>query len=231
MSTQSIVQEKIDIKQRKILTSLFDSNGQKFSELSKSYEPEDRFSYHLEHLLNKRLINKRDNKYYITSDGVIKCSYLDFKTCEELHLKKTTFNFIIKLNDKFLIIEKKEKGTGIKYLLPGDRALFGVRLSEHISEVLQKKYGIKETATYRCAVNFVQYASTGKVFFDDIVLVYQVDLTEQPSKEKGLWLTLDELSKLEDVHPLIKQLILEDNKTPFLEIEIHENFNFDEEDV
>lgn len=231
MTTTSIVQLKIDIKQRKILASLFQNNGQRFSELSKSYEPEDRFSYHIEHLLAQGFVNKRDGKYFITPDGVIKCSYLNFKTFEELHLKKTTINFICQYKDTFLIMPKTENKQGIQYVLPGDRAIFGEGLSELVEKLLDQKYGITGKITYRCTTNLIQQTSSGKVIFDDIVLIYDVKLNKPALKKKGTWLAKEAILKLDRRHPLIDTLVLDDNREPFHEILVEENFNFYDEDA
>lgn len=208
----------MNIKQRKILRKLVIQNGLRYSELYDGFEYEDKFPYHLKQLVKNGFVNKREGKYFLTKTGMKKTAYFNTRTLEEEQLKIPRINFICNYKGlyKLVVMFEKDNSRSTYYSLPGGNAVVGENLEYTCRQVLKDKYGVSGIIRYRSTHHHTCCTTDGDILFDDILLIYDVDVQQVPSDMKN-WFTADSISELKNRSPLIDQYILENNREAFYE--------------
>ena len=56
--------------QKLLIKRLVEENGRSYSSLTKGYDSKDNIAFHLKQLISGNLIEKRDDQYYITPEGI-----------------------------------------------------------------------------------------------------------------------------------------------------------------
>lgn len=217
-------------KQRKIIKKLICNNGQRYSELYKEFEYEDRFPYHLKKLINDEFIQKKQGLYYLTKKGVHFSAYFHSRTLEEVKHKITRAALICKnWDNKFLLLKLINSEGKSHYTLPGCNLKYGSKIKEFIITELWRKYRIRGIPQYRATCHHRLYTDDYKyILFDDIELIYDVKITSLDpdyQKPKKLWLNRTEISRLpqKNVYSLINKYIIENCHERFIEIDSSEN--------
>ncbi|PIY16887.1 hypothetical protein CO112_00840 [Candidatus Dojkabacteria bacterium CG_4_9_14_3_um_filter_150_Dojkabacteria_WS6_41_13] len=221
----------MNIKQRKILHLLETCNGQKYSGLYKNFNEEDKFPYHLKHLVSKRYINKRNNAYFLTRLGAQTTQDFNSSTLEERKLKIPINVFVCKCQDKFLI--RKTYSEDICYALPGIKAEWGATYDKDMSTQFQKKFGATiKKIVYRSTLHLLERTTNNEIMFDDILLIFDVEIDQILETDKQFrWLTLEEIQKLPNKHKPVDIYLLENSQQKFMEILVTSNFNLQAEDL
>lgn len=216
----------MNIKQRKIIQLLIERTGRRYSELFCHFEYEDKFPYHLKQLVNKNLIEKRDNRYYITREGIRSTTQFITRTLEEIELKVLRVLFVCNRENQYLLkpcfSSDPERDT--YYILPGGSPIIGESLDECCQRLLQTKFNIEGKIEYRCTHHYRNYSTDGEIIFDNVCLVYDVAVEKFKGDESN-WFTKRSISKLHK-HPTVDKFILEDNREPFSESSFSYDYGF-----
>lgn len=224
----------MNLKQRKILHLLTISNGRKYSELYKHFSPDDKFAYHLKQTINNGLVNKRGTSYFLTRLGAWETQNFDFRNYSDKKLKIPINIFICRYNEKFLIREAFAEDKNIQKLhaLPGIKAEWGKEYSCLFTDELKTKFGLTGIVAYRSTFHLFEKTSKGDVMFDDILIVFDVNVTNLYEVTKNsLWLDINEIKQLPNRHQPIDVFILDNNKKLFGIINALSNFNLRDEDL
>lgn len=222
----------MNIKQKRILRKLVVRNGQKYSDLYKGFEYEDKFPYHLKHLVEKNLVNKREGRYFLTKSGMKATAFFDSRTLDDFELKIPRLVFICNKNEKYLLVplfdsdEKRES----YYTLPSGNAVVGDTLDDACNRMLQEKYGIDGTYRYRSTHHHTWYTTDGDILFDDICLIFDVAVYKVKGKTDK-WFSLGEIKRIKNKLPLIDKYIIQVCRGAFYESESVGNFGFEEKDL
>ncbi len=223
-------------KQRLILRKLVEINGRRYSELFSFFSYEDKFPYHLKYLLSKGLIKKRDNKYYITKEGMKVTARFDTRTLEDINPPSILLLFVCKYKNKYLILEHfdddKNQNRRV-FTLPSAPPLRGLSIEESCIKGFTRKFGIEGTFTYRATFHLVHRATDNDILFDDVWLVFDTTVKKQgfANQKKGYWLTKDEISELPNTFVTIQKFIIEDVREQFVEDSIVFNYGIEESDL
>lgn len=225
----------MNFKQRLILRKLVTKRGQKYSELYRNFSPDDKFPYHLKKLLSEELISKRDNKYFITKEGMKLTSDFDTRTLEIIQTPTLLFLFICKYGDKFLINEHfsdDETNDRKIYTLPFSKPRRGASLEKCANSEFLRKYGIEANLKYKATYHQTDHTSDGDILFDDLWLVFEGEVSNSSDSGRILsnyshWLTREEIALIPNVHPMVKRLTVDRNKKTFLEDSIVLNYGLD----
>jgi hypothetical protein len=227
----------MNLKQKLILKRLLAINGQKYSELLKCFSPDDKFAYHLKHLLSKGLINKRQGQYYLSKEGMSLTASFDTRTLEEIKTPHLLFLYICRHKEKFLLREHfaQDENRQKLFALPFAKPLSGQPLKESAEEEFLRKYGFEANFKYRLTYHLTTRTHQGDLLFDDLYLVFEAGVKKLPDKmlyqqKKHCWLTKEEMSSL-SIHPYVKRLIIKDDRKPFIEEAIILNYGLRQEDL
>jgi hypothetical protein len=211
----------MNFKKRKILKILNDNPGKRYSELYKNFSEEDKFPYHLKYLVKNQLIVKKDDKYFVTHAGSsIAVNWIDTKFNELIH-KVPRIVFICNFKNKFLI--KKYYSNVFEenqfYGLPGIKVPFGQKeINSLITSELQSKYKVEGEHKFKGIQNLLIENKEGKVIFDFIYLIFNVDVKLTSGDVEGFsWFTRKEVQKLPPVSSVLEDYILKDSYETFSE--------------
>jgi hypothetical protein len=224
----------MNIKQKKILHLLTIINGRRYSDLYKNFTEDDKFPYHLKYLINKGFINKRDNCYFLTREGAYATEQFESSTLQDRKLSIPIFHFICNYHEKFLV--RKAFSADIEchhlYAIPGIKAEWGLKNDELFHARLAEKLGVEGTVKYRSTCHLLEYTSKNQVMWDDLIIVFDVDVTNIIKEKSAMsWYTLEEIAQLPNRHEPVDVFILKDNREPYLEILMKDNFNLRDEDL
>jgi|GEM_PF-1963335 len=226
----------MNIKQKIILRKLVQVNGQRYSELLSNFTMEDRFPYHLKYLLTNKLISKRNDRYYLTKEGMRVTGTFDTRTLEDIKISTPLFLFICKYEDKYLVIEHFSKDSNLHrhlFALPSGYPLAGLPLEESCKKDLLRKYGVTADFKYRSTFHLITKTTDGDTLFDTIYLVFetQVGKEEVENCKQGVWLSKEEILKLENRAISVEKFLVEDNREIYTEDSVVLNYGIEENDL
>lgn len=224
----------MNIKQKRILHLLTLINGRRYSELYENFTEEDKFPYHLKHLIKLSYINKRDNRYFLTREGAYATQEFESTTFQDRKLSIPIYHFICKLKDKYLLRKcfSADIVSNHLYAIPGIKAEWGLKNEELFNDRLFERLGVKGIVKFRSTCHLLEYTSKGELMWDDLIIVFDVDVTEISSKKDALsWYSLKEIKELPKLHKPVEIFILEDCNTSYLELIMNDNFNLKEEEL
>ena len=202
--------------QKLLITRLVKNNGIPYSVLTRDYDSEDNIAFHLKQLVSKDLVEKRDEKYFLTAQGIQTLATFQKTDLQDNAFKMFYVGFLCECEGSFLI-KPHEKAKERFYNLPSGSPLFGEGLKESIPRIFHE-----ETNTY---VSFDSFefdslhlktvkTTAGEVLFDDAFGVYKVTVTTEQKDmmdlEKGcVWMNRNEIIVLTNKHPEIDMCVLE----------------------
>lgn len=227
----------MNIKQKRIIRTLVESNGKRYSDLFKLFEYEDRFSYHLKQLLTKNLIHKRDNLYYLTKQGMAASALFDRKTLEDIKYPTPLIILICKYEDKYFISEhfsEDKNKERIFYTLPAAKPLWGLTLEESCKKEFLRKNKMEGDYKYQSTFHLINFTSDKDILFDNIFLVFICDLYKESYEKIKMrinWMTLAEIRKLKNRSITLERLIIENNQDQFIEDKVILNYGFEDKDL
>ncbi|MDD3648206.1 MAG: hypothetical protein PHS44_06970 [Candidatus Dojkabacteria bacterium] len=218
-------------KQKEILAKLKLVNGQRYSELYRGFDYEDKFPYHIKYLLQKGFINKRDRKYYLTRKGALKGSYFDDMTLNDRQHKIPIMLFVCKFKSLYYIWPKFKNDLNRRtvHTIPGAKAVFGERLADRAGDMLKVKYGVEGRLKFRAIHEYTERTTDGKILFDDIFLVY--DCLVENIQSNVNWFKKAEVARLDNLWVIARRYILEDVQGSFHTDEVYENYYIHAEDL
>ncbi|MDD3648205.1 MAG: hypothetical protein PHS44_06965 [Candidatus Dojkabacteria bacterium] len=215
------------IKQRRILRKLVSLNAQRYCELYQGFDYDDKFPYHLKYLVENNFVAKREGRYLLTGKGMHQTAYFDSRSLEEFRFKLPLVVFICNYKERYFL--KDHFGDDATresfYSLPMGVIPWGEGLEEGCSRLLKEKYDIKGRFEYRSTCHSIFYAKNKTVLFDDLFLVYDVQVTSKP-KKMNYWYKKNEIMGLPKRYKLIDVFVLRDNSKSLVEVEIVEDYGF-----
>ncbi|EKD99605.1 MAG: hypothetical protein ACD_22C00223G0003 [uncultured bacterium] len=201
--------------QKLLIKRLLDENGRTYSSLTSGYDSEDNIAFHLKQLLSANLLEKREDKYFITPQGIH-----TINTFHKLDLKDDIFKMffvglICSCGDEYLIKPHKN-AKEVFYNLPSESPLFGENLVEALPRIFCDETDIhvpyKDFVFDSFHVKTVQ-TKDKMVLFDDAFGIYKVEVSQEQKekmvlKKGSVWMGLLQIAKLPNRWPEIDYCVL-----------------------
>lgn len=201
--------------QKLLIKRLVEENGRIYSSLTRGYDSEDNIAFHLKQLLSDVLVEKREEKYFITAKGINKLNEFQKTDLQDNTFKMCFVGFVCKCGDEYLIKPHKN-AKEVFYNLPSGSPLFGEDLMDALPRIFYD-----ETDLHLACENFkfdsvhikTVKSTDGKILFDDAFVVFLVDVTSVQKEKmvmmKGCeWQVKDLLEQLKTKWPEIDYCIL-----------------------
>lgn len=146
----------MDIEQQ-ILKKLMYNKEMSYNRL-RDEVPSNKFAYHLNKLIDKKIIKKSGENYILTSEGIHLISSLDGVKLVEKK-KPVTCVFIMGVKDNTILVNKRKKQPFLDYIgIPGGKVEFGDRLPQQAAQELLEETGlVANKLELRLITNFRTY--------------------------------------------------------------------------
>jgi len=187
-----------------ILRQLSTGGGKRFSEINTNELPTDHFSYHLKQLIKYGFVEKSaDNLYSLSVYG---------KT-RSIMLYPNSSGFIEQGFIAVRVVVKQRFGTKYKYLIqerivepykgvygtPGEKTLYGEKLSDAAERALQVQTGLTSSLELKGMIHIFDELA-GEIMQDKYFFIFYGDnptgeLRASGRSGKNLWLTQQELEQ------------------------------------
>jgi 8-oxo-dGTP pyrophosphatase MutT (NUDIX family) len=215
------------IVQASILKELLFNNGTNFASLNKLGLTNDHFTFHLKKLVKDNIVEKIENKYYLSQYGKTVASKLDV---DSLHMEKqgtisvaVTAKKKVKGKECILIQQRlKEPFYGYFGFING-KVRLGETPKDTAKRELQEETGLVGNPKILCVYHKMRGASKKKVKLDNFFFVYLVKNPKGKLKHtiegKNFWLTNNEILKLK-LFPGFESCLkvaIEEKYTPYFE--------------
>lgn len=204
--------------QKLLIKRLVEENGRVYSSLTRGYDSEDNIAFHLKQLLADELVEKREEKYFITAKGINKLNEFQKTDLKDNTFKMCFVGFVCKCGDEYLIKPHKN-AMEVFYNLPSGSPLFGEDLTDALPRIFYDETVINlkyEDFNFDSFHMKTVKSADGDVLFDDAFVVFLVDVTsEQKEKmvmKKGCeWQRKESLEQLKNKWPETDFCILREN--------------------
>ncbi len=209
--------------QKIILNRLLAKNYQKYSALTAGYDFEENIVFHLKQLLVKNLINKENNFYSLTTEGVKEAQN------EGTGLKMCFVGFVCELNGKYLTREHLAGKTDF-YNLPSGQPQFGENIDKALIRLFHELTSLKlKPENFEFLSLHLKTVKTpaGETLFDDAFADYRVNVKNAEKinlKPEIKLLSLAEIKKLPNLWPEINLCLLKKDLTPYLNYEFTSDY-------
>lgn len=199
---------KIHEFQISILRELLFKPGARFSELKKVEVTNDHFSFHVKHLVEQGLVEKRERKYFLTTAGKEFANRMD---TEELKLERQAKLAIalhavrVKKGKIEVLIHRRLKepfygwcGSNSGKIRWGETPLEGAKRE------FREETGLEGDFSLKGVVHYFHYQKDGQLLEDKYFWVYRIDNVRGKLKEKvpegeNVWMEKKEFKKLKEV--------------------------------
>lgn len=204
--------------QKLLITRLVKQNGLAYSALTKGYDSEDNVVFHLKQLLTKGFVEKRDDRYFLTLEGVTKLSTFQKTDLQDNSFKMMFFGFVCEYDGAFLIKPHKNSSEPF-YNLPSGSPLFGEKLEDALSRTFYEEAGINvpfDNFKFNSLHLKTVKTNDEKILFDDAFIAYNVTITKEQKDEMELkkgsvWMEKQEIEKLDNKWPEIGMCIFKED--------------------
>ncbi|MBU1110157.1 NUDIX domain-containing protein [Patescibacteria group bacterium] len=195
----------------------FYESGSRYSQLKPNDIDDDLFNYHLQQLVKKGYLEKRDRLYFLSEKGKSLATNIDYETHKIPLNYKVSVYLCPVINNEVLLYERlKHPQYGYTGLISGK-----IRYGEPVLSAARREF-IEETgltADFKIIGNLRQIRRNedGKVIEDGVFYVCFTDqikgnLTEKNIEGKYFWAKLHEASKLEKIFKPSLEVILNEVK-------------------
>lgn len=224
--------------QIEIIARLVSKNGLTYGALTKGYTFEENVVFHINQLIKNNLITKRDSRYFLTAEGLIKSADLDLSNLKETKLKVMYVSFVCFYQNRYLI-RSKIYNNSIFHKLPGNKPFFGEPKEIYLIRLLNDELGVDiniDRFKFQSTHLKIHKTSNEKIIFDNIMLVFDVEITEEEFtksilKNGNKWVTFENIEKLENKWPEIDICIKNKGSEKLYDYEFKSNYNIDEVDL
>lgn len=208
--------------QKLILKRLLVENGQKYSTLTQGYNFEDNVVFHLKQLITSGFIEKKNERYFITTQGTKEITNYDLGTLEDTGFKTFFLGFLCNIDGKYLLKEHLAANQTF-YNLPSGKPRFGENIKEALVRTFSELIGLELSSKYFKYLSLhLKTVKTleGEVLFDDAFAIYEVEidlvLKEKMKLDKKIKMfSKDEIKKLKNIWPEVDYLILKNDKSNY----------------
>jgi len=142
---------------QQILKKLMYNKGMSFNKLREEV-PSNKFTYHLNKLLEDNIIKKAGDTYQLTSEGIHLISSLDGVNIVQKK-KPIVCTFVLGVDGNKILVNKRAKQPFLDYIgIPGGKVEFGSRLPEEAARELLEETGMTaKELTLRLITNYRTY--------------------------------------------------------------------------
>lgn len=215
----------MDIEQQ-ILKKLMYNKDMSYNRLRDEI-PSNKFSYHLNKLIEQGIIVKEGDKYNLTADGIHLISSLD--GVELTQKKKPVLcTFVLGVKDDLLLVNKRAKQPFMDYIgIPGGKVEFGGSMPQEAAKEFVEETGLKaDNLTLRLIINFRTYDKKTNELTHHVVGFFFLatdlsgDLIESNREGDNLFISRDDALK-EKTYPdfdFFTKQMLSDGSLEFKEI-------------
>ena len=198
------MQDNLHEAQANILKELLFHNGSKFSNMNTSGLPNDHFTFHLRQLIKNEIVEKINNKYFLTQKGKLYANKLDV---DGLAVEKfgtpsvaVTVKKIVKGKTYYLMHHRlKEPLYGYWGFVNG-KVRFGEFSRDTAKRELFEETGLKGAPKILAVAHKMRGPNRKHIKLDHFFFLYIVENARgklRNTKEgKNYWKTLEEIKKL-----------------------------------
>ena len=208
--------------QKLLIKRLVEENGRNFASLTKGYDAEDNIVFHLKQLTSNELVEKREDKYFITAKGINTLNTFQKTDLRDNSFKMFFVGIVCNCGDEY-IIKPHKNAKDIFYNLPSGSPLF----SEDLEDALPRIF-FDETSIHVPYEEFVfdslhmktVKTHENKVLFDDAFGVYKVTITPEQKEKMTLrkgseWMNTGMITELPNKWPEIDMCVLSKNRVAY----------------
>lgn len=215
--------------QKILLKRLVVQNNQRYSYLTSGYDFEDNIVFHLNKLIENKLVEKNNGIYSITLNGIKEISRFEPVELEDRGVKTFFIGFLCKSQEKNrgeveYLIKSHPNAKANFYNLPSGKPYFGENIEDALQRTFLDNTGLKLDADRFKFLSL--HLKTIKneeeeIVFDDAFTIYEVEVTEEEKDNVTLadavnWVRKDEIKRLENKWPEIDICIIDNNRSPYL---------------
>ncbi len=199
-----------DNTQDSILQKLMHNPLQTFNQLWNKEGPSNKFAYHVHVLERKGLLAKREQRYFLSSQGKKEVAYLKSKTGKRLQPPIVAVAIVVKRGNKYLMQQRTQEPFFGYCGFPSSKLGCEQYIYECAATTLEEETGLHCDLQLRGLFSSKTFASDQMLYNHQLfVLVGTSPMGEfRASSEKGdnVWLTKSQL-KQENILPNILSLI------------------------
>lgn len=212
--------------QKIILKRLLVQNKQRYSTLTLGYDFEDNIVFHLKQLINKSLIKKEGDFYFITTEGVKEITGYDLPALEDTGFKTFFIGFLCTDGEQYLVKEHPTENNNC-YNLPSGKPRFGETIEDALVRTFEVNTEIKLTPSdfqyYSLHLKTIK-TSEGETLFDDAFAIYKVDINQEQKSQMKLhkqikWMASEEIKSLKNIWPEIQICIIDHDLAQYKDYE------------
>lgn len=195
----------------------FYESGSRYSQMKPKGVDNDLFNYHLQQLVKKGYLEKRDRLYFLSEQGKSLATNVDYETHKISTNYKVSVYLCPVINDKVLLYQRlKHPQYGYTGLISGK-----IRYGEPVLEAAQREFNEETglTADFKIIGNLrqIRHNKGGKAIEDGIFYVCFTDhvkgnLIEKSIEGKYFWARLHEVPKLKKIFKPSLEVILNEVK-------------------
>lgn len=189
-----------------ILKALLFKPKARFRDLNKTDLTNDHFNFHLKRLVKLGIVEKKENYYQLTPEGLELAGRMDLKNMQIIKQPKVGVMIYVtrKHRGKTQILMGKRLRDPSKGMvgLHTEKVRFGERLAETAKRCLEKETGLKGEFECAGAVHMIKYRRNFP-FIDVILNCYKSNilkgkLREKTTESENFWVDIDKVSNLQN---------------------------------
>lgn len=201
--------------EKNILKKLTYSNSLKYNEMWNKENPSSKFNYHLKKLIQNQFVTKNEQgEYTLTQKGIQHISEYNSRKTEKEKLPLTC-SFTLCINQKSQVLLQKRKKKPYQGIInvPGGKTRFGETTEEASIRELYAESKLKAKKVELKIIDQIKtFDEDNKIFAHIIAYWHTCNDYEgklEKENEEGImqWYSLDEVQKLNDIFPNLKEII------------------------
>ena len=224
--------------QKELIIRLVLKDHVRFADLTIGYSADDNILFHLRQLIKNGFVKKRDNLYHLTKKGLFFFGHIDLETLADKKFKSAYIGYICQHGKQFLLRERIS-GQLKFYKFPGAKPLLGEKMSDSRIRLFKQATGLNvddQQFKYRSTHFKIQYTTKQEILYDDILLLYDIDISKYDENELSLrpgnkWFSLPGIKALEGKWPEIDLTLFNKNQKQIYEYSFVNNYNIGVDDL
>ena len=218
--------------QKVLLKRLAAQNGQRYSDLTRGYDFEDNIVFHLKKLMENIFIEKDENVYSITAEGIKQIYSYELSDLTNPGIKTFFLGFIVSDNAENYLLKGHPSAKVNFYNLPSGRPKFGEKMEDALVRLFFENTGVNvELARfeYRCLHAKIVKTMENESLFDDGQAIFEIIVSAKEKVEMKLmdginWFSREKIKTLDGCWPEIEKCVLRKTIEPYACYEIVSNY-------
>lgn len=201
------------------------NKGMQYNKLRENI-PSNKFAYHLNHLAEEGIIEKKGDIYELTNEGVHLISSLDGVDIQEKK-RPLVCTFVMGYEGEKILVHKRKKQPFMNYIgIPGGKIDFGGRLAQEAARELLEETGMKAgklelklITNFRTKDEETNQYSHHVIGFFFLATELSGELIKEEREGENMFITLNEAKQLERYPDFdtFANILLDDKPLQFLE--------------